>query len=142
MEILNQNGVNTTSIESKPSQVIYNNIRENNFMIDIEGTIDNLNVTKAIGQLKEISKGVEEIEPPTVPWFPTKLTDLDYIGFNYQKVGVDFEAVDHASFTDKEYLKRREYIASCSLGYKLNDEVIPEVKYNENETGTWKAIYP
>lgn len=42
------------------------------------------------------------LETPEVPWFPRTLADLDNTGKVLTK-GLDFEDVDHPSFTDPEY---------------------------------------
>ena len=57
---------------------------------------------KALKQLENIGENVGILEVPVVPWFPTKLDDLDNMGKVLTK-GLDFEDVDHPSFKDKEY---------------------------------------
>ena len=56
--------------------------------------------------------------------------------------GDGIEYIDHPSFSDPEYVKRRNYIASIAFGYKMSDTVIPGVDYTDDETGVWRHCYP
>lgn len=90
-----------------------------------------------------MTKEVEEVSPPVVPWFPTKITDLDFIGFDYLRLGDGIEHVDKPSFTDKEYRKRREYISEISKDFRIADnKPIPVLEYLDTEIKTWQTIYP
>lgn len=52
--------------------------------------------------LESVGENIKILQVPVVPWFPTKLKDLDNTGKVLTK-GLDFEDVDHPSFKDKEY---------------------------------------
>lgn len=77
-----------------------------------------------------------------MPWFPTRIEDFDHIGKKILGEGDGIQEADHPSFRDPEYRKRREYIARVALDYKISDDRIPEVVYNENELGVWRHCYP
>jgi hypothetical protein len=62
-----------------------------------------------------------------VPWFPTKVSDFDLIGRRVLAPGQGIEIVDHPSFSDKVYRKRRDYITSVALSYKTSDPDIPKI---------------
>lgn len=47
---------------------------------------------------------------------------------------------DHPQFADKEYRKRRDYIAAVSKSHILGKE-IPTLEYTEDEQNTWRNIY-
>lgn len=48
--------------------------------------------------------------------------------------------VDHPSFNDPEYRKRRIYIGNLAMSYKM-DESIPYLKYSKDENGVWGVVY-
>ena len=78
----------------------------------------------------------------TVPWFPTKLDDLNHIGKNILSEGDGIQESDHPSFRDPEYRKRRDYIAQVAHDYDVNDRDIPTIDYTQQEIGVWKYCYP
>lgn len=82
-----------------------------------------------------------EVGSIEVPWFPTRIEDFDLIGRNIYTMD-DIGFVDHPTFTDKEYVARREYISSVALTYKVKDPEIPRIDYTENEKGVWRYCYP
>jgi len=76
---------------------------------------------------------------PVVPWFPTKLDELDAMGGELIKTDEESHR-DHPSFTDPEYRKRRDQIAeNCKTNKK--GEPIPVLDYLPSELATWKTIY-
>ena len=89
-----------------------------------------------------MARHVEELEAPLVPWFPTKISDFDFIGKKCLTLGDGIEHVDHPSFTDPVYRKRREDIGDVAFTYKMVDESIPGIDYNRNEIKTWAYLYP
>jgi len=101
--ILTNNHINMKRIMSKPSKFVENNWREVDFFIDIEGTLHDENVKKAIGELKIIANRVEEVGTPEVPWFPTRIEDFDTIGKRILSEGDGIQEADHPSFRDPEY---------------------------------------
>jgi hypothetical protein len=56
--------------------------------------------------------------------------------------GDGIEEIDHPSFKDPEYVKRRWEIAAASLKYNVGDPEIPRIDYNENENWVWSYCYP
>ena len=47
------------------------------------------------------------VEPPTVPWFPTRLRDLDIMGTELQDPNQGLND-EHPGFSDKAYRKKRD----------------------------------
>ena len=47
--------------------------------------------------------------------------------------GTGIEFFDHPSFTDQEYLKRKESIINKARQYKLSDPEIPRIEYTRVE---------
>ena len=90
-------------------------------------------------------QGIKDIElsedAPVVPWFPKQLTDLDSMGGSCLVLGDGIEDVDHPTFRDPDYVKRRRYIGEVSASYRLSDPEIPRIEYNQNELGVWKYCY-
>jgi len=91
-----------------------------------------------------IANNVTEIGSMEVPWFPTRVEDFDFIGKKYLKVeDGTIEYVDHPTFSDPVYRKRRNYIADLAFGYKMNDPAgLPIVDYSKDEIGVWQHCYP
>lgn len=75
----------------------------------------------------------------TTHWFPRRIRDMDAIADNVLSAGVDLKA-DHPGFTDPEYKKRREQLASIGRNYKTGMP-IPRVEYTQQEIDTWTKIY-
>jgi tryptophan 5-monooxygenase len=111
------------------------------FFIDIEGSLNDDNVQKAISELILVADKVIEVGSEVVPWFPTRIEDFDHIG---KKVLGESEIgeADHPSFRDPVYRERRQFITDIAFTYNIRDLAIPRVDYNENEIDVWKFCYP
>lgn len=78
------------------------------FFVDIEGALTEKSVVTAISQLYQFADRVTEVGTPEVPWFPTRIEDFDQIGNKVLGEGDGIQEVDHPSFRDQEYRRRRE----------------------------------
>lgn len=69
-----------------------------------------------------------EADPITVPWFPRTRSDLDKIGQTLLTIDPKEleENKHHPSYSDLEYRRRRDKIASIGKNYKMG-QPIPEV---------------
>ncbi len=67
----------------------------------LEETLNSL-----VTELKEIGVHTLIPGPIHVPWFPRKITDVDYLGPTLLEVKDEVNK-DHLQFTDQEYRKRR-----------------------------------
>lgn len=106
LSILTCNNINMTRIQSKPSKFIEES-RTVDFFVDLEGSLDDANVQKAINELNMVADKVTEVGSVEVPWFPTRIEDFDEMGKNVMSE-TDIGYSDHPSFTDPEYRKRRQ----------------------------------
>ncbi|EFC50145.1 phenylalanine 4-monooxygenase [Naegleria gruberi] len=138
LDVLSRNKVNLTKIESKPvrhSKEVFN------FVVDVDEDVSNEQLDKAITELKQ-SKYCNEVKllgGKSIPWFPRKLSDIDYFSSETLEAGAELES-DHPGFTDSEYRNRRKHIAEIAKTYKIN-EPIPKVAYAKSEIDTWRIIY-
>lgn len=83
---------------------------------------------------------VTELGSETVPWFPTKIEDFDFIGKRILSEGDGIQDADHPGFRDPEYRARRDMITQIARDYKVG-QPIPRLEYTDNEKAVWKLCY-
>lgn len=138
--VFDKYGVNLTHIQSKPSKFIKKS-NAFDFYIDFEGKFDDEPVRNVITELSKMASHMTICGTPSVPWFPTKIIELDKMGKDTLKEGEGIQMTDHPGFNDKEYKQRRNYISSVAMNYLVHDKEIPRIEYTENETGVWGHCY-
>ena len=87
-----------------------------------------------------VPNGLVTLESKAVPWFPTKIEDLDHVGNKLLMLGSGILDVDHPSFRDPVYRKRRIEIGNLGMNYKIHDP-IPNIEYTKDENDTWNFCY-
>ena len=129
-------------IQSKPAKHFKGGKPRVNFNMDFYGSFDNPNIQTAMSKIERlcIKDGIQKLTAQEVPWFPTKIEHLNGIGQGFITVGNGIEDVDHPTFRDPEYRKRRMFIAEAAMGYKVNTP-IPRIDYTALETKTWGICY-
>eukprot|EP01060_Flectonema_neradi_P004468 TRINITY_DN1288_c3_g1_i2.p1 TRINITY_DN1288_c3_g1~~TRINITY_DN1288_c3_g1_i2.p1 ORF type:complete len:455 (+),score=86.50 TRINITY_DN1288_c3_g1_i2:72-1436(+) len=104
---------------------------------DISGDIKDPKIEKAIDDLRKATIYCQLVSAAEIPWFPTKISDLDKLDHSTLAGGAEL-ASDHPGFNDEEYKARRNKIAAIT--YK-HGEKIPEVNYSKDEVKTWGAVW-
>ncbi|KAG2379486.1 hypothetical protein C9374_006603 [Naegleria lovaniensis] len=138
LDVLSKYKVNLTKIESKPAR---HSNKVFNFIVDVDEEVSSEQIEQALSELKQ-TNSVQEVKllgGKSIPWFPRRLSDIDYFSSQTLEAGADLQS-DHPGFTDHEYRDRRKLIAEIAKSYKIG-EPIPKVKYTEKEINTWSIIY-
>lgn len=111
-----------------------------NFHIDFEGTYDQPHVQKALLEMSKSSIGYTPVGSVEVPWFPTRMTDFNFIGKRILGEGHGIQEVDHPGFRDESYKSRRKEITTKALDYQVYDP-ISRIDYIDTEIATWKFCF-
>merc|ERR1719178_208465 len=101
--------------------------------------------TGALEEIKNASRYCQIItsfykdNKDTVPWFPSKIQDLDRFANQILSYGSELDS-NHPGFTDPVYRARRKEFADIAFNYK-HGTPIPKVEYTEVEKGVWRTVY-
>ncbi|KAL9645368.1 hypothetical protein ABK040_002567 [Willaertia magna] len=139
LDIFAKHNINLSKIESRPSK--FNKLKYD-FIVDVDETADRSTVEVAINEMlnNSVCEQAKFLGFETkIPWFPRKISEIDYFTRKTLEAGGDLEA-DHPGFLDKEYRERRKMIAEIAHNYK-HGESIPRINYTKAENETWKIIY-
>jgi phenylalanine-4-hydroxylase len=124
-------GVSLSRIESRPSVkgATYD------FFVDFEGAAS----AELLSALHGASLMTESAPAVIVPWFPTRISDIDSFSTKTLDAGADLES-DHPGFSDAEYRARRASIVAAASAYRYGS-AIPRVEYSAQEVATWGVVY-
>jgi phenylalanine-4-hydroxylase len=109
------------------------------FMVDFDGKNGDPRISPLLRDLRSQAIVADFGHAITVPWFPTRIDDIDAFSGKTLDAGAELDS-DHPGFADKEYRSRREMIVSAALKYRHGDP-LPHVEYTEDETKTWGIVY-
>lgn len=129
--------VNMTRLESRPSS----RGRDFNFFVSVEGRAEDPSVRALMADLgasRDCTHSALQ-DPREVPWFPTRVQDVDIFANEVLDAGSDLQS-DHPGFNDAEYRARREELARLAKEHRFGDK-FPRVQYKESETRTWGEVY-
>ncbi|KAI3642540.1 hypothetical protein MP228_012095 [Amoeboaphelidium protococcarum] len=159
LQILKQQGVNLSRIESRPSitaEYDYDFFVELNFQktvsdnngvkSDDDPAEEQRRVNAVVNSLKSVVSKVnivasspQSLNSKAIPWFPRRKYDLDSFAEKVLSYGAELDA-DHPGFKDLEYRKRRDEITAIARTYKTN-QPIPHIEYTESELQTWSIVF-
>eukprot|EP00434_Breviolum_minutum_P031681 symbB.v1.2.028016.t1/scaffold2923.1/size67120/2 len=138
LELFTRSAINMTHIESRFKSFARDGP---SFHIDFQGSLKEMEVQELMKAIKSLP-GVYDVsaqEPREVPWFPMNIRELD-LTVDTLDGGTELINQDHPGFHDPVYRERRTEIVSMAKSYK-HGEKLPRVKYTEQETATWQAVY-
>ncbi|CAK9010842.1 unnamed protein product [Durusdinium trenchii] len=138
LELFTRSAINMTHIESRFKSFARDGP---SFHIDFEGSLKDAQVQELMKAIKGLP-GVYDVLPETpreVPWFPMNIRELD-LTVDTLDGGTELINEDHPGFNDPAYRERRFEIVSLAKAYK-HGEKLPRVRYTEQETATWQAVY-
>ena len=137
LELFRDHEINLSHVANKPSPLPPHN---QTFSVHFDGSLKDPNIQSCLKQLSDyISGPIYRKSTPCVPWFPRKISDLDKFSKATLDGGDQLQS-DHPGFNDKEYIKRRQYIASLAREYS-HGQNIPTVEYTEVEINTWQYTF-
>jgi phenylalanine-4-hydroxylase len=90
--------------------------------------------------LEDLVYNVKEMDALELPYFPTRLEEIDQVEISLIEYAEDGANKDHPGFTDMEYVNRRNQIGNLSVGYKMG-QPIPRVEYTQVEKQLWETMY-
>jgi len=139
LKIFQKHKVNLKHIESRSSS----RLPGYEFMVELDQ--DTGDVEGALSEIKDASRYCQIItsfykdNKDSVPWFPTKIQDLDRFANQILSYGSELES-DHPGFTDEVYRARRKEFADIAFHYK-HGTPIPLVEYTETEREVWRTVF-
>lgn len=120
LKIFEENNVNLIHIESRLSK---NDKGKYEFFVDCKSK-DKDSLQATIEKLKEkasylhvFDKSVEGSVEESIPWFPTRIKELDQFANRILSYGAELDS-DHPGFTDPVYRERRKEFADIAFNYK------------------------
>eukprot|EP00759_Apiculatamorpha_spiralis_P033216 PhF_6_TR34564/c0_g1_i1/m.34/K00500/phhA, PAH; phenylalanine-4-hydroxylase len=103
--------------------------------LDVDAHVKDASLEKVINHLRLNCPSVTVVGSWTIPWYPTKMGDLDKLDQRTLSAGSDLQddpENPHPGFHDEEYKARRKLIAENAYSFRTGDQ-IKTIDYTDRE---------
>lgn len=93
----NNNNLNSISRPARHSNKVFN------FIVDVDEDVSSEQIERALSELKR-TDSVQEVQllgGKSIPWFPRKLSDIDYFSSQTLEAGAELQS-DHVSVLEND----------------------------------------
>jgi len=81
------------------------------------------------------------VDLTTVPWFPTKVEELNLIGKKDIDDWKGLVGESHPGYHEEAFRVRRQEVCRQIQAYSMLDKELPRIMYTEGEKKIWEQLY-
>lgn len=111
--------------------------------LDVDAHVKEAAMEKVLNHLRSTCPSVTVVGSWTIPWYPTKMVDLDELDQRTLSAGSELQddpSNPHPGFHDEEYKARRKMIAENAYKFRTGAQ-IGTIEYTDREKATWTTVF-